>query len=280
MFTVEIDIDSEVKKALATLDTVSERQWPFIFQVALNDTARDVLKVYQTAMPYYIDRPVPFTINSMFVKLATKQNLNATVQWKEFTGSGSIPAGKYLTPEVYGGPRRQKRFEKALQAAGLIPSGWVAVPTKDAPIDSYGNVPGSYITQILSYLGANPDFQSNRSVKKLKKLSTGALLKGIAKALLDQERAQKDSRQRRRLQKFFTVINGKDNNPLPSGIYERVNMTLGSAIKRVFDFVPVATYKVSFPFFDIGTDAANSAFPKRLTDAIAKAIATTDATKG
>lgn len=280
MFTLDLRVDHEVQKAIAQLDTVSTRQWPFIFQVALNNTAADVLKTFQTAMPYFIDRPTPFTVNSMFVKQSTKQKLEATIQWKEFTGTGSIPAGKYLTPEVYGGARKQKRFEKALQAAGLIPSGWVAVPTKDAPIDSYGNVPGGYITQILSYLGANPDFQANRSVKKLRRMSTASIIKGIAKALLDQEREAKDSRQRARRQKFFAVIKGRNGNPLPSGIYERVNMSLGSAIKRVFDFVPVATYKVSFPFFDIGTGAANAAFPVRLTEAIQKAIATTDHSKG
>lgn len=273
MFTLDVKVDFQVKQAIDKLNAVAADKWPDILQEATNETAFYVLNKFKQQMPNYIDRPTPFTLNSMFVKKANVNNIDASVQWKDWTGSGSIPAGKYLTPEVYGGARKQKRFEKALQNAALMPAGYVAVPTKDAPIDNYGNVPGGYITQILSYLKANPDFTQNRQVAKLKKISTGSLLKGIGKAAFNRQAlAEKEAKARSRLRKFFAVISGRNGNPLPSGIYERVNMTLGSAIKRVFDFVPVATYKVTFPFYDIGTSAANDKFPSKLNEAIAKRL--------
>lgn len=273
MFTLDVKIESDLKKAFPALAAVSLSQWPKILQSASNETGFYVLNKFKQQMPHYIDRPTPFTVNSMFVKKATGNNLVTSVQWKDFTGSGSIPAGKYLTPEVYGGARKQKRFEKALQAAGLLPSGYVAVPAKGAPVDSYGNVPGGYINQILSYLKANPDYTQNRQVTRLKRMSTGSLIKGIASAVVGHSKlAAKESAARKRGKKFFAVIRGKDGNPLPSGIYERVNFTLGSGIKQVFAFVPVATYKVTFPFYDIGTKAAIDKFPEKLNEAIAKAL--------
>lgn len=273
MFKLDLKVDFEVKKALGKLDAIDESKWPKILQSAVNETGFYVVNKYKQQMPNYIDRPTPFTLNSMFLKKATGQKVEATVQWKEWTGSGTMPAGKYLTPEVYGGARKQKRFERALQAAKLMPQGFVAVPTKDAPIDNYGNVPGGFITQILSYLRANPDFQQNRSVKRLRKMSTFGLIKGVAKAALNKDALKaKEAKARSRQQKFFAVIRGQKGNPLPSGIYQRVNMKLGSAIKKVFSFVPIATYKVSFPFYDIGTDAANAKFPSKLDEAIAKAL--------
>jgi hypothetical protein len=274
MFKLDIKIESDLKAAFPALAAVSVSEWPKILQYASNETGFYVLNKFKQQMPHFIDRPTPFTLNSMFVKKATGNSLETTVQWKDFTGSGSIPAGKYLTPEVYGGARKQKRFERALQAAGLLPSGYVAVPTKDAPVDSYGNVPGGYITQILSYLKANPDYTQNRQVQRLKRMSTGSLIKGIGHAVINRgQLAAKEAAAKKRGKKFFAVIRGRDGNPLPSGIYERVNFSLGSGVRRIFAFVPVATYRVTFPFYDIGSEAAISKFPSKLDEAIARAIA-------
>ncbi|MGZ6477673.1 MAG: hypothetical protein ACXWQE_00145 [Bdellovibrionales bacterium] len=271
--SIAFKLEFDPKIFIDQLKELAPDKWQKILSDASNETGFYVLNKYKQQMPNYIDRPTPFTLNSMFVKKSKPTTLDTSVQWKDWTGSGSIPAGKYLTPEAFGGQRRQKRFERALQAKGLIPAGWVAVPTKDAPKDSYGNVPGGYITKILSYLGASPDYQQNRQINRLKKMSTVNLIKGVAKTAMNFKAVQaKEDRAKKRAQKFFAVIKGRRGNPLPSGIYERANMTLGSAIKRVFNFVPIATYRVSFPFYEIGTEAANSKFPSKVAEAVEKSL--------
>lgn len=271
VFTVDFD----PKKMIDQLDKVSPDKWSKILSDAQNETGFYVLAKYKKEMSNYIDRPVPYTINSMYLKKATGPNLEASVQWKD-SSSNSISAGHYLQPEVFGGNRSQKKMERALQAKGLIPNGWVAVPTKDAPKDSYGNVPNSFINQILSFLNANTDYQSNQQIKKLRKLSTVNLIKGVAKAAVNQSKlAAREKRAAQKAQKYFTAIKGRKGNPLPSGIYERTNafgVGIGASIKRIFNFVPIASYKVTFPFYDIGTQAAQSKFPSKLDEAIQKAL--------
>lgn len=270
----KINVESQLPKALEKLKAVDKAAWPGILAEASNETGFYVLAKFKQQLPQYIDRPTPFTLNSMFVKKASRSNPDASVQWKDWTGSGSVPAGKYLQPEVHGGPRRPKRFERALQASGLMPQGYVAVPTKDAPRDAYGNVPGGFITQVLSYLKANPDFMQNRQVNRLKKMGTGKLLKGVFKTATNYEKVKaREERARKKKPKFFSSIQGQNNNPLPSGVYERVDMAMGSAIRRIFSYVPVATYRVSIPFYDIGKQAADKKFPEKLDQAIQKSLA-------
>ncbi len=72
---------------------------------------------------------------------------------EEFGGKG-IPAAQFLAAEIEGGPRKHKRFERAPDAKGLVPSTSYAVPGRMAPLDSYGNVPGSFIVRMLSDLQA------------------------------------------------------------------------------------------------------------------------------
>ena len=51
----------------------------------------------------------------------------------ESTGGKGVAPSKILAAEIEGGARRQKRFERALQAKGMMPGGYVAVPAAGAP---------------------------------------------------------------------------------------------------------------------------------------------------
>lgn len=264
-------VDFNPESFLSQLKEVAPENWPQILSDASNQTGYYVLNKYQQQMNNYLDRPVPYTLNSMYLQKSTPSTLAASVQWKDSSG-GNISAGKYLQPEVFGGSRGQKKFERALQAKGLIPNGFVAVPTDKAPLDSYGNVPGSYFVQILSAIGANPAFVQNKQIKKLRKLSSVNLIKGVAKAALAYKAIQaKEARAKARAQKFFVVVKG-DGNPLPIGVYERTSLDVGSIVVRVFNFVPTANYRTSFPFYDIGTAAAQAKFPEKLDEAIQTAL--------
>ncbi len=273
---LDIKVDTiEFAPALAKLQAISADKWPRIIADATNETAYYVLNKYKQQLPQYLDRPTPWTVNSMYVKRATPSDLDGSVQWKNTNGNNS--AGQYLQPETFGGNRAQKPFERALQTQGLMPQGYVAVPTEHAPIDSFGNVPPAFLNQVLNYLKANPQAIAAKQIKKLRGLSTKNFIKGVAKAALNREKlAAKEARARAKALKFFTVIKGQGGNPLPSGIYERLNAFghgFSASIKRIFVFAPTAKYTVSFPFEEIGTKATLDKFPIKLDEAIAKALA-------
>jgi hypothetical protein len=83
----------------------------------------------------------------------------AYVDWKagsavDGEGAKSIPAEKILAAQIAGGPRRLKRFERALVAIGAMPEGVIAVPARGARLDRYGNLSGGMIGKILSDLRA------------------------------------------------------------------------------------------------------------------------------
>lgn len=130
----------------------------FATVVALTRTAVKVKQAEVELMQRKLDRPKPFTLNSLQVKPATKAKPEAVVETK--TGFGSVPAGRFLSPLVDGGARRYKSSELQLQTQGTA-SYWV--PGEFADLDAYGNIKGSTIKKILSQLKLNRDATANAS---------------------------------------------------------------------------------------------------------------------
>jgi hypothetical protein len=117
----------------------------------LNVSAFEVRAEWQKRIPQVFDRPTSLTKNAPLYTKSTPQHLVATVFIRDEATKGTPPS-KYLRPQVFGGVRARKGSEKALRARTTFPSFWV--PGKEAPLDQYGNVPGSLIGKILSQLGA------------------------------------------------------------------------------------------------------------------------------
>lgn len=126
------------------------RQVPFVVAYALTKSMQDAREAERAEMGSVFDRPTRYTLNSIQVVPATKQRLTAEIRMKEFPR----PAWKWLSPQVEGGSRKHKAFERALRLRGLMGAGEFAVPGKGARLDASGNIPGSMIVQILSQLGA------------------------------------------------------------------------------------------------------------------------------
>lgn len=129
------------------------KQVPFAAALALTKTAVDARAELVRVLPSIIDRPVPYTLNSMYVKKATRNRLEAEVGFKDNYSSDSAAESKhYLMALINGGPRRTKRFEGRLIMTGKLSRGEHLVPTKFADIDAFGNVSRGQITKILSQL--------------------------------------------------------------------------------------------------------------------------------
>ena len=202
----------------------ANRQIPYITARALTATAENARDALKHEMRDSFDRPTPFILDGTYKKPATKQNLVATVGFKDFAGKG-VPAEKVLRAEVFGGVRRAKRFERALQAVGVLPPGHFVVPGQGASLDAYGNINPGLIVQILSYFRAFPEsgYKANITDEKKDRMN----------------RWSKKAASKRVGVSYFVPRDGR----LKFGIWVRYRHSGGSAIKPILMFVQYAHYE-------------------------------------
>ena len=122
------------------------KELKFAAVVSLTRTAQDIKAGAVQKMKDVFDRPTPWTLNSLAVKPATKQDPIAYVRKKEF---GVNSAGHILGPHIDGTTRGKRRSEQALGE-------WV-VTGKNMPTDKYGNLTAATYTKILSQLKVTSD---------------------------------------------------------------------------------------------------------------------------
>jgi hypothetical protein len=241
---IKLDIKTDnLKEIQSQLEGIDKRHWPKILSGATTETAFYVRNKLRKEMPSHIDRPKPYTLNSIFVDKGRprEKDVEATVLWKNSMGNSG---GKYLKPLVEGGDRHAKGFEKLMIAKGFMKAGMKAVPSDDAPKDAFGNVPGSFIVKVLSWLRVLRDPLQNRAIgDKAKKITAKTM-------------------------EFFVVTDQK--GALSPGIYQRKRFASFSAVRRIFAFVRTTSYKKSFPFYDIGRKAAAEKFPEKLDEALTR----------
>ena len=243
----QVNVRSNVAAVVARFRD-NPRQMRYATAVALTHTAQDV-KVAQVAeMERVFDRPTRFTLNSVFMRPATKANLVAIVWLKDFAGKGT-PAEKYLAAQIEGGPRKLKGFERLLLRSGLLPTGYSAVPGSAAKLDSYGNMSAGQIVQILSALKAfgEQGFAANRTDASKK-------------------------RRGKKLPMFFVGRPG--GGRLPRGVWQRFTFAHGSAIKPVLIFVRGPRYRPIYRFHEVSARTVTAVFPGHMERAAVEAMAT------
>lgn len=262
---MQIDVRDNFKAVIANARGARD-QVPFATAVALTATARDVRDAERRSMSTSFDRPVPWTLNSLFLKPATKQDQTARVWVKDDRAtSGGTPAVRYLAPQIEGGRRSVKAFERMLQRIGALPAGWAAVPGEGADIDQHGNMRRGQITQILSYLRAfgEQGYSANITDKKKTRMARGTKAKrGVS----------------------YFVSHGKFRDKtrhLPAGVWRRTDFgQAGSAITPILIFVPRAQYSKRWDFYGIADREITAKFPGHFNTAYQKAVATAWARKG
>lgn len=168
MLTIKIDTSSLSRSLQAT-----QRKIERCTAIALTKTAQHAQKSVIAAMPAVFDRPTPYALRGTRVKPANYKTgrLEASVEFKNDVSKG-IPAEKYLAAGVFGGQRRLKRFEVALQRIGVLPAGMIVAPGGAIKLDAFGNIPARDIVQTLSYLQAFSEqgYRANMSAEKRTKL--------------------------------------------------------------------------------------------------------------
>lgn len=157
---IRLSANSNIEDVINGLNSAARKQVPFALARALTDTGREVKTSEVREMKNVFDRPTPWTLNSLFLKPARKDDLEAVVWLRDFAPKGT-PATKYLTPQIFGGERNFKRSEKLLQARGLLPAGYWVVPGSGVRKDRYGNIGRGQMQKILSNLRAQFDTLQN-----------------------------------------------------------------------------------------------------------------------
>lgn len=259
---MKVDIKIEgIKELQSKMTDLEKNQVSFALARALTKTAQQVKEEEIKVMKSSLDRPTQYTLNALYVKPATKKDLSAMVYFKDKSSAGKgNPAANWMLPQVSGGKRNLKRFESALRRIGVLPLGLFIAPGEACQLDAYGNIPGAFIVQILSYFRAfgEQGYRANITDKRKASLKRGS---------------------KRNLGYEYFVSKGKGEwygrqQHLPPGIYKRVRFSSGSAIKPIMMFVKEPSYSKRFPFFKTAQKVIDKNMRNNFNQAMDDAIKT------
>ena len=118
---VNVSVKADIKQATRYLTKVQRKQIPFATSLAINKTLQNIQKKEQEQMVVRLDRPTSQTVKAVRIAPSKKKVLPI---------SGSVFlldwAAEYLNYQIEGGTRRTK----------------TAVPTSNAKLNKFGNIPG------------------------------------------------------------------------------------------------------------------------------------------
>ena len=222
-----LSIKDDITKLSNRLNSVQRQQIPFATALTLTRTAQGMRREQQRTMRRVFDKPVRFTVGdadkggSLAVKPANKKEtpIESRVFFTEFAGKGT-PAYKYLTPQIFGGLRRQKRHEIALTRK--IGKKIYTTPGADAPLLRNGNISGGQYTRILAAVQALPEtgYLGNATTRSRKR-NTG-------------------------VRGYYIARKGGQ----PVGIRQRKR---GGESKKILNFVDRSPmYRPRYPFYKVG----------------------------
>jgi len=235
MANVEFNISSTSTKHLI-------EQYPFLIRyaasVAVNDVAFDAKKRLATQAKRVFNNPRPMSINAGFVYTkSTPKTLQALFGLKDFLPKGTAP-DVYLKPQIYGGSRGHKRFEKAIirKFPGFGRNTFFVPATQNRQfLDSRGDLRGSVVTQMLSHLQAFGEQGYKGNIKNPKR------------AL------------------YFPVMRLGDYGMLPPGIYKRDAIGSENFEAVVFAIRSEPRYQKRFYYFEAVEKSAREKFPTSFT---------------
>ncbi|MFZ3286203.1 MAG: hypothetical protein WA191_05090 [Telluria sp.] len=248
---MSIDVSNAIAQ-LTARTTAGPKQVKFAARVALTRSIVKAKGALEHEMRDVFSNPTPFTMSSLYVRPATATNLSAEVKLKDFAAKAT-PASKFLSAQIKGGQRSQKRFERALQSVGALPPGYRIVPGAAAKLDSYGNMSRGQIVQILAFFRAFPEagYKANMTSQGRAKLARGSKSK-----------------------QGFAYFAGRPGDRLPLGIYQRITFARGSAIKPVMIFVRSAIYQPTLDFEYVAEKTIQTEFAGEFVRAFAEAVRT------
>lgn len=247
----------------ASLRGLADKKIKVAAVAALNSAAYVGAEATKKAMAQVFDRPTPWVIGGVRYVKARKDRLESVVDFDQWGNKTNVTVAKVLNAQIFGGQRKYKRHEIALQRAGILPAGMLITPGPAATKDQYGNMSAAQIVQIISWFQGFETHKGARQnmVDKTKmKIMAGRKVKGV----------------KHRGFELFAL--SEKVGKLPPGIYirkdysgeegKRVGHLSHGGARAVMFFVKTTSYKRRLDFYGIAEKAAlaefNKAFPKYL----------------
>lgn len=233
---------------------IEQQNLPFALMQATNKTAFEVRESWRREAGRVFDRPTPLTQSAALYTKATKQRPYAEIFIRDQAAKGTAPA-KYLLPEVMGGQRRAKGIERLLESAGLMPTGYYAVPGKGAQLDQYGNIGAGKIRKILGELrtsGSSMTASADSGRGGKRRSGKGKRGSGAGHFALQ-----------------------KQHGNLAPGIYERTSYAHGRPVRSIFIFTREAPkYAARYDILGYARKEFNTLMPFFFERELAKAVET------
>lgn len=236
-FDITVKGLDEIRNGLPA--SFSDRRFAAALATALTRTGQVIKTEQQQELRRVFDRPTPYTLNSLFLKPANASDLSARVFFKDTVTKGGTPAVNYLLPGVEGGARRNKRFEKALQAVGGLPPGHQVIPGDGAQRDAFGGVALAQIKAILLQLRANPAKDDKKGRTKLR----ASVVKAGGR---------------------YFVLRDKEGKAL--GVFQRE--AFGRGLTPVLLYVEETRYRSRYAFYEVSQRVADRVMPEQIGRAV------------
>lgn len=240
-----------------SLRDIPDRVLPYAASIAATRTAQHLAR---TALPNEMRRvfvgPTRWTLNSLRITPATKDRPVARVFVKDDNPNNGTRPEDYLVPQVEGGPRKEKRFERSMRYAGLLPQGWRAMPGQGAKLDADGNFPRGEMQRILTATRTAFDpYQRKTNSKRSRRNAKNAPYFGITP--------------------FTGVIVGGDRFVLkPSRIQPGVYRREGRSIKPVLIFTKTQPqYRKRLDFAGVSERETLQRYPIEFDRAVGELLA-------
>ena len=242
----------QVERYLRDLD---RNQIPKIMAKALNDVGFSVRRSFQKELEDNTEGGVtPYIRSSVWVDQARPDRLGIRVWPRYLGGKSGVDPERVINAQFYGGERNEKRSERALRLAGILPPGYYTViPRNPYPgsHDGRGNLKGSFIVRLLSYFQAfgEQGYRANMTAKNKAKLA------GRTKVKAENGREYTNIGGVAFFVSYGPLRSGRTNH-LEPGIWAKSGIQ-GGILKPVVIFVRKPNYKPGKYDLDRITKAAN-----------------------
>lgn len=146
MIQIKVTGANEISRKLAEYPKQASRA----LEMAIDQTVKEMRDKVKDVMPRVFDRPVPYTLNSVKVQLSKGHNMTASM----YIATDKRMDQSYLYPQVEGGPRKLKGFERAADGkeymlgagAKRTQAGNITVPQAKSVVSGARKRGGDYVT--------------------------------------------------------------------------------------------------------------------------------------
>lgn len=261
-----IGIESNSNDLGRRLNDVAAKQLPYAAMRTVNDLAFTIRADLQNQFRASFDRPTPFTLRSIIVNKATRQDPEAFVGLRTDNREDHI-----LGHHFSGGRRAWKRMEARLKYAGILKPNRIVVPGGAAALNAYGNIRPGLLTRILSYFDALGMGYDMGAAGRSRLARRGKTRQGYATVRGTEYFVSFGKGNSGRRSRQFGFDSAQQH--LPAGIWSRKGIH-GFQIAPVLMFVEPGTYRKRFDLKHTAEKIIERDGPALLANHLANAIRT------